>query len=378
MFEDLKKKILRNQIVFTIILILVGLGLAGWNATNAFYAIFGYADFKSLAPDKIRGQLVEVDLTENFDWYLSSTKTTTRSSGSTSRSTDYYYIIWTGDDTAEDWRYMSIRVPSSYKSQMDKMTANTEAGYSSDPIRFYGQIKKLGKEEYAAFREVFEKSDWTDAEIDEETLPYCINTFASKTSMNVIYIGLFAVGVFLLIFGIVRITKVASGGSLKKLRQDIAGAGYSDSMADSDYQSAMSFNKKGDIKIGRLMTYYLCGDNARAIPNKTIMWAYQNTVTHRTNGVKTGTTYNVIIYGETVPKGITLSVDDESVAKAILNQMFETLPWVVVGYTEELKKAFNKNRAEFLQIRYNTCEHTAVEPGTITENAEAPTPDTQA
>lgn len=367
MFEDLKKKILKSQLVFTIIVILLGLGLAGWNAANAYYAIFGYADFKSLAPDKIRGQLVEVDLTENFGSYLKVTKTTTRSSGSTSKTVDYYYLIWTGDDNADEWRYMSIKVPQSYASQMNKMADSADAGYSSDPIHFYGKIKKLSGENYDTFREIFEKDGWTDAEIAEGTLPYCINTFANKTAMNVMYILLFAAGAFLTVFGVFRITKVASGGSLKKLREDITSAGYTESMADADYRAAVSYNKKGDIKIGRLMIYYLSGDNARAIPNSKIMWAYQNTVTHRTNGVKTGTTYNLMLFDELFPKGHTMSVDNESVVQAMLKQIVDTLPWVVVGYSDELSKAYNKNRAQFLNLRYNLYEHVAVEPGTVAE-----------
>ena len=38
-------------------------------------------------------------------------------------------------------------------------------------------------------------------------------------------------------------------------------------------------------------------------------------------------------------------------------------PWVVVGYTEDLKRMFFKDRAQFMQLRYNSVEHTTVEPG---------------
>lgn len=180
--------------------------------------------------------------------------------------------------------------------------------------------------------------------------------------MNVVYIALFALGAFLLIFGIFRVAKVAGGSSLKKLRKDIAAAGYSESMIDSDYRSAKSFDKKGTLKMGRLMTYYISGSDARAIPNNKIMWAYQNTVTHRTNGVKTGTTYNVMIFDEITPKGHTFPVANESIAQDMLTLINTMLPWVVVGYSDELKKLYNKDRSQFLQLRYNTCEHTAAEP----------------
>ena len=41
MFEELKKKALKSSILGSIILILAGLGLAGWNALDAFYSVKG-------------------------------------------------------------------------------------------------------------------------------------------------------------------------------------------------------------------------------------------------------------------------------------------------------------------------------------------------
>ena len=54
MFEELKKKIMKSSLLWSVILIIAGLGLAGWNAMNAFYAATGYADFTQLAPDRIK------------------------------------------------------------------------------------------------------------------------------------------------------------------------------------------------------------------------------------------------------------------------------------------------------------------------------------
>lgn len=361
MFEELKKKILKSSLLWSIILLIAGLGLAGWNAMDAFYAATGYVDFTKLAPDQIKSQLVDVNLAESFGCYLKAYERNTKTGQE--RITHLYYLIPTGDIYAADWCYMSVKVPARYESEMDTLTENTLAGQAaSNPVLLSGKIKKLDAEESSYFKSYLQQAGFTDEEIEEVTLPYYINVFASKTSMNVVYIALFALGAFLLCFGIFRIAKVAGGSSLKKLRKDIAAAGYSESMVDSDYRSARSFDKKGTLKMGRLMTYYISGSDARAIPNSKMMWAYQNTVTHRTNGVKTGTTYNVMIFDEITPKGHTFAVANESIAQDMLTLINTTLPWVVVGYSDELKKLYNKNRAQFLQLRYNTCEHIAAEP----------------
>ena len=360
MFEELKKKILKSSILGSVLLILVGLGLAGWNAIDAFYSVTGYPDFTQLTPDQItEGKLVEFNATESFGCYLEEYERNTKTNAI--RTTHYYYIIWSGDENSTDWRYMSAKVPTSYQHELDEMTENTFNEVASQPISLCGKIRKLDSEEYSYFQDYFRQADFTDEEIAEGTLPYYIDC-KNKVALSGMYIVLFSVGALLLLWGIVRIVKAAGGGSLKKLRKDMEKAGYSESMADSDYRSATSFDKKGTLKIGRLMTYYITGSDARAIPNNKIMWAYQNTVTHRTNGVKTGTTYNVMIFDEITPKGHTFAVANESIAQDMLNLINTTLPWVVVGYSDDLKKMYNKNRSQFLQLRYNTCQHIAVEP----------------
>lgn len=359
MFEELKKKILKSSLLGSIILILVGLGLAGWFALDAFYAATGYVDFATLAPDQIKSQLVEANISESLGCYLEAWEKNTKTNQT--RTTHYYYIIYTGDENSTEWRCMSVKVPASLGSKMDTITENTYNEIYSDTLQVAGKIKKLDAEELSYFKSYIREFGLTDEEIEEATLPYYIQVYASPVSMNILYIGLFVIGAFLLVFGIFRIAKVAGGSSLKKLRKDMEAAGYSESMIDSDYRNAKSFDKKGTLKMGRLMTYYITGSDARAIPNNKIMWAYQNTVTHRTNGVKTGTTYNVMIFDEITPKGHTFAVANESIAQDMLTLINTMLPWVVVGYSDELKKLYNKNRTQFLQLRYNTCDHTAVE-----------------
>ena len=70
MFEELKKKALKSSILGSIILILAGLGLAGWNALDAFYSVKGYTDFTTIPTEEISNQLVTVDLQYNFGCFL--------------------------------------------------------------------------------------------------------------------------------------------------------------------------------------------------------------------------------------------------------------------------------------------------------------------
>lgn len=378
MFEELRKKSFKSVLLLAVLFLVGGIVLAGYNVGNAFFAAAGYAEFTTLKPEEIKNQLVDVNLVENFGCYLEEYSENTTTHYKT--TTDYYYIIYTGayDDLETDYKFMSIKVPASYGSKMDAMTENTFNGITSSPISFSGKIQKLDDEEYDYFLEYWEEMGFTTEEVEEMTLPYYINVLDSKGSQNGVYIILFLAGLALAIGGIVLIVRGATGGCLKKLRKDISAAGYTDSSIESDYANAVSYGKKGDVKMGRLMFYHgLNTANPRAIPNNKIMWTYQNTTTHRTNGIKTGTTYSVMIFVEGFKNAFSVSVPNEATAQDILKKINEMLPWVVVGYSEDLRKLYNKDRAQFLSLRYNTVEHTAVEPGFENLGGQYNTPENQ-
>lgn len=361
MFEELRKKAIKSSLFLCILLIGGGLVLTLWHAMNVYYVFAGYANFVELKPEQIRSQLVEVDVETNFGYFMYEYEQNSKTHQT--RTTHYYYIIWTGDNYTEDYRYMAIKVPAQYQRRMEEMAGNTSQNLLSDPIHFRGKIRKLDGEEYAAFREYFQDAGWSDQEIEDMTLPYYISAYDGTNSMEGAYVILFFLGVGLLIWGIVRLIKVFTGSYLKGMRKTIEASGYTESQIETDYRNAVAFGKKDTIRVGRLMTYYINGATARAVPNNKIMWAYLNTITHRRNGITTGTTYNVMIYDELNAKGRTFTVPNETVAQDVLKKINDMFPWVVVGYTDDLKKMYHKDRAQFLQMRYNTCEHVPVEPG---------------
>ena len=365
MFEELRKKAVKAVTAGSIVMFIIGVGLIIFMGKYAFYGIVGYRVFEQLEPDEIKGKLVDVTLYNNFDYfYYEGTEYT-----DTGRKTInyYYYVILTGNEASEDVRFMTIKVPASYHSKMDKMCENTFNGLLSEPLYFSGSVRKLTGNRYDAYREYLDylitgiEGGLTDEEFNEIAIPYYIQVEASRTSMTIMGIIVTLGGLFLIIFGIVRIIKANNGAQLKKFRATIAAAGYTENMVESDFNSAQSFTKKGTIKVGRLFIYNTSSSTPVAIPNSKMLWAYQITTTHRTNGIKTGTTYSLNIFVDGYKNNFNISVPNEATAIAILDKIANTLPWVVVGFTDQISNLFHKNRAQFLALRYNTMEHTVVE-----------------
>lgn len=366
MLEELKKKGFKKSLPLSIILIIAGLVLAIWNAVSAFCAVAGYATFEDLKPNQVGSKLVEADVNIVYASYLEQGTKNTQ----TNRTTINYvwYIIATGDIYETDYRYLAIKVPYKLHKEMDSIMEyyNTYGMPSPDSLKITGKVKRFFPGKYYDYYHEFfvDDMEWSESEYKDMTIPYYLDVNLGMDTLKWGYVFLFVGGVALILWGIIRIVNGARGSFLKRFIGDYQTAGYTDSAIESDIASAACYTKHNDIRIGRLCTYY--GMNSaipRAIPNNKMLWAYQNTTTHRTNGVKTGTTYSVMIYVDGFKTSFNIGVPDESTAQDILRRMNEVFPWVVVGYSDDLRKMFNRDRAQFLQLRYNTVEHVAVEPG---------------
>ncbi len=362
MLENLKKKSIKKVLTGSILLLIIGAALVVWQGSHAIYALIGYQQFEDLKPDEIKNQLVKINVDTVFDCYLEEYSENTKTHQQT--TTHLYYITWTGDENATDYRYITIKVPKKYESRMDEIMDDTGEGIYSSPLKLTGEIKKLSEEDYGYFEEYFvDICGFSQSEFEEATSLYYINVFKDTASQNGVYLVVFFGGILLIVWAVIRIVRAYGGSYMKKFQQQYQAAGYSDATIESDLGSAVSFLKKDAVKLGRLCFYDLQGTTPVAIPVSKILWAYQTTTTHRTNGIKTGTTYSIMIFEDGRKNAYTINVPNEAASQEILQKMNAMYPWVVIGYNAELPKLFKKDRQQFLQLRYNTVEHVTVEPG---------------
>lgn len=358
MFEALKKKSLKSSLVLTVILAVIGIGLTVHFATGAWYVVTGYVPFADLDPNEISNQWVALNLEEN--WGAFADYSETNSSTHITRTISLYYIILAEDDYSTDIRYMALEVPASYENRMEQMARH---GAYGNPLFLSGRIRKMDGDIYRYFKEYMMDGGLTEEEFEQYTLPYYIQAYSDETYENIFTVAAFLFGALLLMLALFRFVRAMSGSYLKKLKEDIASIGISEMSAESDWNTATEICK--GIKVGRFFTYYMEGSKPRAIPNTKILWAYQNTTTHRTNGIKTGTTYSVMVWIDGWKRAANLGMPNETTAQEILKRFSAQFPWVVVGYSEELRQMYTKNRAQFMQLRYNTVDHNAVVSGFV-------------
>lgn len=205
MLEKLKDKSTLKKLSIIIILLVMVLSLILAYFSHLKAMKREPVKFESLAPDEISKDLiVDVTLYDNFGCFMEEY----RNSQDTiiPIPTSLYYVIWTGDDKAEDYRYMGIKVPASDQEAMDEMAEAFYNGYGySDPISYSGVIKRMTPEEYNKyFTQYFEEGGLSADEIDDWLIPYYIDTDAhveSKATSGWLLLGITAA---FILFAVIR------------------------------------------------------------------------------------------------------------------------------------------------------------------------------
>ena len=354
MFSNLKRKSVTRSLFGIILCIVFGIVLIVFQFGNIQSLLKGPVKFESLSPEEIQdGVIVEASINTNFSWFAEEYEEDTNTHRTTSEY--FYYVIWTGDDEATDWRYMGIKVPASDADVMDAMAeAYYNGEYFDTTMEYAGTIREMTDEEYSYFRDFFREGGWTDEEIASGTLPYYIDEGALVGGAAVFPYLLTGVGAVLVLGAIVFFILLLCGSGLKAIKKELADVGITESEAEFEYENAKIFTKNNDVRIGRRVLFYMSGSKAHIIPKDKIVWAYMKTTTHRTNGIKTGTTYEVDVYTYD-KKSVLISVNKENIALEILQYIGDTMPWVVVGYNDDLNRLFRGNYSEFLELRYNSA-----------------------
>lgn len=355
MLEKLKKKSIKKSWFGILVLFAIGVVLICLEFSNVVSLLHGRVQFETLEPDEINGSLVvDVSLDTNFGAYMEEYERNTKTNYT--RTTDLYYVIWTGDAYAEDFKYMGIKVPASEENTMEDIAEATYYQEYIDPVTYSGAINKMSKEEYQYFKDYFIESGWSEEEIEEYTLPYYISVGALTGGSAVSVYVFLAIGIILVILAIWRFIFVMRGGCLKTIRKEMEEIGVSESELDYEYEGAKLYYKANDFRIGKRVTFFMLGSKAHVISNAKIVWAYQKNTTHRTNGIKTGTTYD-IVYKTYERKNFQVSIPNEQTGQELLQYLNETMPWIVIGFDNDINNLYQKDYQNFLQLRYNQVPH---------------------
>lgn len=187
MSEGLSKDKIIRLIATIVIVAAVGIVVVFMELANVKTLLRGgEISFETLGPDEIESDLlVNISIDTNFGSYMEEYEILPYSDN---RTTDLYYVIWTGDDENGAYKYMGIKVPVSEQETMDAITEATYSGEYAGVVSYSGVINKMAPEEYQYFKEYFTDGGWTEEEVMEGTLPYYISVGEAPGGANLAFV----------------------------------------------------------------------------------------------------------------------------------------------------------------------------------------------
>lgn len=342
--EALKKKCMRQRIIVLIIMAIIGvlLLIVGGGTTNfaAFQALFpteltADSDFEAL-----EGKYVSYVMKAPLDYY----ETVGTHNYDTNKDTikQYAYFVYDMDGKF----FFGVMRNKSYADEMDEMIDQLwdywfdDAEKAPGAVTIKGTLTKMDSQDSRYFDETIEY--YAEYGITADAKYYYIEEsrvdgeeLSSTWAKLLIGLALILGGVFYYFWGKKswdkKITKYLSRNSQ-----------YTRAQLEADIEGGKAMNG-GSTIIGKRWLFTADSViNICALEN--LCWGYY----YRRTGRYSVSQMRLFFTGG----GMFTVNASEGEAKAMLQYLYEQLPYIVVGYDKEWEKLYNKKREEFLSLRY--------------------------
>ncbi len=363
MLETLKKSARKSntmRVIFSIIGIVILLAVTKFAILDV---VTGPAKMDFTAdPATYEGKYVTVDADFILYDYIEHTTTTTRKYGGSTTSTNgYSYVAFQSVDDYEKgssiWYFYSIYM--SYQKQ-DEMTAKIEEAFAHlndetgktappEPVTVTGVWNKMDAQTERYFRSAMLDLGVQETEYDLFYF-YELDTKNIGGVNSTLFWVLMAVAAFLLLFAILSGIGLFSNAYMKNIQQYLQkDSSVSLSAIEEDFKQAHPIDKT--IWLGKKWTVYMVGNKAQIIVNKDLVWGYYFQRTGR-NSVS-----EMRLFTKD-KKQLHIGLSEKRTQEA-LKYYVEEQPQMVVGYSSDLEKMYNKDFSAFLNLKYNPAMQAA-------------------
>lgn len=336
MLKELKEKSTKQTRVAVIICVIISIGLFACAWFTGFHVLLnGKVDLYDLKDDEIgkQKQYVKAEIFAVMDYYVYTTE-----DGETKEKE---YIIPVGEKS-----YIGLVARGYNMKKCDELIQETtkyfngESKELSEYLWVEGTILPMSEESLKYYKQYYATLGWSEEEL-KAFLPYYLKIdYIGMFDASFLYL-LCILAVVPILIAIWKILKNARGGYYKMVTDYCKKApNYDHAMAELDRFYHATAPVYG-FRIAR--DFFMAPNGVKTIlfESRELLWAYLVTTTHRTNGIKTGTTYSIKLnlrdgkrYDITLTKA---QVED------LLQVIAQRLPYVFIGYDKELDKAYKQS-----------------------------------
>lgn len=342
MLEVLKKNCKKSFFVRIIITIVIIVGLGIWKGGSIFQYIKGpTAIGVGTNLDSLEGKYVTYNAKYLIDEFIR--KTSKNSKTNVEKLTDIGYLVYDVDNNY----FLGILVNAKTQNKMNQLIQeswdwmNGDIENVSSFVAVTGTLEKLTGQKLSYFNETVD--NFISEEMKNSAYAVCItDKEIDGMSIEGIYVimGALVIAILYFIYICIRAGSNQYDKNIKKYLTKNTQVSLSD--IESDFNAAQKVTDK--IWVGKRWTIFTEGMYAKILPNDQIVWAYY----YKRTGKNSVSRINTYCFDKTV-EYIQAS---ESVAEQILGIYQMQQPHIVIGYSKEIQKDFDKDYQKFLQARY--------------------------
>ncbi|WP_418666524.1 DUF6709 family protein [Allofournierella sp.] len=345
MLQELKKQSLKRVLPAVILLavfaaVCLALGGAGMvdlvRGPDWLYDYYG---------EDLEGRYVEADVYVVYDWYAETTSRREGSSVETTKSRDF--II-----DANDMEYIALEVPAADLKRVEQQMYDSWDyldDVTDDLTTYYhieGTVERMDAETLGLYTEFLADG----GTLDDAFLPYIIRQGKVHGMDKAFSVSMCVIGLALLVWLAVLLIKALTGGYQKSIKRRALAQGDLPLLEEFYIAAEPLHGVRSD---GRWVLFNQ-GPKTILLDAPNVLWAYVHRLTHRTNGIKTGTTWSVQLRtGDR--KVYTLGAKNEEQARELLQMLAASMPHLVTGYSDALNRLFSQDPARFATIPTDTA-----------------------
>ncbi len=357
MVETLRKKARKSNMLRVIFSVIGAVVLLAVTKFAIFDVITGPTKLDiTQDPETYKGKYVTIDAEYFLHDYIEHTTTTKRKYGGSTTSTNgYSYLVFQSVDDDEKeasiWYFYSIYLDSNREDEMavkiDEAFEywNDESGQVAppQPVTVKGVWNPMDAQTEKYFRDALVNLEITETEFDKMYF-YELDTKNIGGVNSLLFWVLMASAAGLLVFAAASGVGFFSDGYMKSIQKYLQkDSSVSIAAIEEDFSQAHLVEKK--VWVGKKWTVYMEGNAARILSNKDLVWGYyyQRTGRHSVSEMRLFTREKKVFH-------IGLTENSTQEALGVYGQQ---QPQMVIGYSGDLEKMYNKNFPEFLNLKYN-------------------------
>lgn len=339
MIQKLKRKYRCVTTLVSIVFMIAGLVFMVAGIDDVRMAFSKAVPLEEVNLDELHTMKVEATISYVVDYYSYSTED--------DETVGKEYFIPVGEE-----EYIGLVLSG---KNMQRADANMEATWAYmdgdmgaqdniEPFTMKGVIQPLKGESLRFFNEYVDAIEGMSESEKEIFLPYAI------TAADPVFVTLLPefFGLMFIVAAVIFVILGAKANNLKEVRKYCEATGNREMAEQKLEQLWASGAGTKEIKLSNELLLAVTGTRVFLAETKDIVWIYQHITKHSVNFIPTGKTYAIKVC---LANGKDLMIPMNGKKRADENMEFitRTIPYVLIGYDEQLSKAYIHDRASVVR-----------------------------